>query len=211
MKHFGLDGHHDAWLSRGGPHEHRGRGFRGGSGKFFESGNLRYVILHLIHDTPRHGYETIKLIENRMAGAHSPSPGIIYPTLTMMVETGLAAVTVEGTRKLYSITEQGTRELQANRTTTDAILQRMDHAGERHTRDNPGPIVRAIENLKMVLQMRGNEWSQEQVAAVTDIIDRRRQTNRAALNLPWEILTPYRHRQRSDCRASAAMIQYRTV
>jgi DNA-binding PadR family transcriptional regulator len=169
MKHFGRHGHHGDWYSRGDPDGSGGH--RGGPGRFFESGDLRYVILHLINDTPRHGYEIIKLIENQMAGAHSPSPGIIYPTLTMLEEMGMAAVTAEGTRKLYSITEQGRRELEANRTATDAILQRMDQAGERHTRDNSSPIVRAIENLKMVLQMRGHEWSQEQVAAVTDIID----------------------------------------
>jgi DNA-binding PadR family transcriptional regulator len=166
MRHF--HGHHDRGEDR-----HFGRGSHqgGGPGRFFDSGDLRYIILHLISDAPRHGYEIIKMIESRMSGAHSPSPGVVYPTLTMLEEMGLAAVTIEGTRKLYSITEEGKRELEANRATTDAILQRMQQAGERHTRERPGPIMRAMENLKMVLRMRGGQWSPQQLAAVTDVID----------------------------------------
>ena len=162
MKHS-HDHHHDHHGRRG----HRG----GGPGRFFDSGDLRYVILHLISDEPRHGYEIIKLIENEMSGAHSPSPGVIYPTLTLLEEMGLAAVTVDGTRKLYAITDQGRHELEANRAATDAILNRMRLAGERHARDGSGPIVRAMENLKLVLRMRGDGLSPEQLAAVTDTID----------------------------------------
>ena len=151
-----------------------GRGLHegGGPGRFFDSGDLRYVILHLISDAPRHGYEIIKVIESRTSGAYSPSPGVVYPALTLLEEWGLAAVTVEGTRKLYSITGEGRRELEANRAATDATLQRMQETGERHTRDRSGPIVRAMENLKMVLRMRAGQWSSEQLlATVTDIID----------------------------------------
>jgi len=161
MKHF------HGRRERGEPPRHWG----GGPGRFFDSGDLRYVILHLISDTPRHGYEIIKLIESRMSGAHSPSPGIVYPTLTLLEEMGLAAVTVEGPRKLYTITDEGKRELEANRAATEAILQRIQQAGERHARDWPGPIMRSMENLKMVLRMRGGQWSSEQLAAVTDLID----------------------------------------
>lgn len=155
------------------PDRHFGRGPHesGGPGRFFDSGNLRYVILHLISDAPRHGYEIIKLIEGRTSGAHAPSPGVVYPTLTLLEEMGLAAVTVEGTRKLYAITDEGRRELEAHRDVAEAILERMQQAGERHARDRSGPIVRAMENLKMVLRMRAGQWSPEQLAAVTDVID----------------------------------------
>jgi len=171
MKSFHGHPYEDRHFGRG-RFEHEGRGHRGGGpGRFFESGDLRFVILHLISDAPRHGYEIIKLIENQMGGAHAPSPGIIYPTLTMLEEMGLAAVTVEGTRKLYSITDQGRRELDANREMTDAILHRLQQAGERHARDRSGPIMRAMENLRMVLRMRGDQLPPDQLAAVTDIID----------------------------------------
>jgi DNA-binding PadR family transcriptional regulator len=153
-------------------HHHGGRGFKGGGqSRFFESRDLKYVILHLISESSRHGYEIIKLIENLMAGSHSPSPGIVYPTLTLLEEMGLAAVTAEGSRKLYAITEQGRRELDSNRSATDAILNRMQQAGEQHARDRSGPIMRAMENLKLVLRMRGDQLSPGQLAAITDIID----------------------------------------
>ena len=170
MKHFDHRRHHDEDHrgGRGRGHEHGGRG---GPGRFFESGDLRHVILHLISDAPRHGYEIIKLIEARMSGSHSPSPGIVYPTLTMLEEMGLAAVKAEGTRKLYTITEEGQRDLAANRAAVDAILQRMQRAGEQAVQDRPPQIMRAMENLKMALRMRSGQWSREQLDAVTDIID----------------------------------------
>ena len=175
MKHSEEHHDRDAGRDHGRHHHHghhEGRGHRGGGpGRFFESGDLRFVILHLMSDAPRHGYEIIKLIESHVSGAHSPSPGVIYPTLTLLEEMSLAASTADGARKLYTITEAGRRELAANRAATDAIFQRMKQTGERHARERSGPIVRAVENLKLVLRMRGHEWLPEQMATATDIID----------------------------------------
>jgi DNA-binding PadR family transcriptional regulator len=175
MKHRNHDrhhprGHHDH--DRGGhpPHRGIGRG-RGGPGRFFDSTDLRYLILHLITDAPRHGYEIIKLIESASAGAYAPSPGIVYPTLTMLEEMELAAVTAEGTRKLYTITPEGKKDLKANRGQVDLVLARMKDLGERHAHDRPAPIMRAMENLKLVLRMRSATFTPEQLEAVTDTID----------------------------------------
>src|ERR1700691_948695 len=77
------------------------RGMRGG--RFFDHGDLRFLILKLIADKPRHGYELIKAIEEQFGGAYSPSPGVIYPTLTMLEELGYAVVTAEGNKKAYTI------------------------------------------------------------------------------------------------------------
>src|ERR1700675_2677186 len=93
----------------GGRRGERGeRGFhhlRGGRGRIFDQGDLRFVILRLIAEKPRHGYEIIKDIEDRLAGSYSPSPGVIYPTLTLLEELGYASVTAsEGGKKLYAIT-----------------------------------------------------------------------------------------------------------
>jgi DNA-binding PadR family transcriptional regulator len=175
MKHSHRVGshHHDDHDRPGRPHHgrHGGHGGPGGAGKFFDSSDLRYLILHLISDTPRHGYEIIKLIESQSSGAHTPSPGIIYPTLTMLEEMGLAAVAVDGTRKLYAITEDGKRELKSNRGQVNAVLARMREAGERHVHDRPAPIMRAMENLKLVLRMRSGQLSPQQLETVTDLID----------------------------------------
>ncbi len=143
----------------------------GGAGRFFESGALRFVILSLIAETPRHGYEIIKLIEERLGGAYTPSPGVVYPMLTMMEEMGQATVQVDGTRKMYAITGEGSRILTENKAVTDAILERMRTAGAGHQAERRPQIMRAIENLRMVLRMKAGSLTDEQVSKVTDILD----------------------------------------
>ncbi|MES2529788.1 MAG: PadR family transcriptional regulator [Pseudomonadota bacterium] len=136
----------------------RTRGGRGGSGRIFGHGGLRFVLLQLIADKPSHGYELIKAIEDRLGGAYSPSPGTVYPTLTLLEELG--CLTVEeadaGGRKRYRITDTGQAFLAENRATADAMLARMnggvDGAGLRAGR--PPQVMRAIENLKLAMRMR---------------------------------------------------------
>src|SRR6266478_2515890 len=112
---------------RFGGHRRGGRGAR--LGRFFEHGDLRWVLLQLIAEKPRHGYELIKAIEEKFGGMYSPSPGVIYPTLTLLEELGyLRAETAGGTKKLYSMTAEGTAFLAANRALVDAILERMAEA-----------------------------------------------------------------------------------
>src|SRR5271156_2755238 len=107
-------------------HEHGdGRGHhRGGrrSGRMFDHGELRLVVLRLISERPRHGYEIIKEIEDRVSGTYSPSPGVIYPTLTMLEELGHATVAEADGKKLYAIPADGTAYLAANRTALDQEL-----------------------------------------------------------------------------------------
>jgi DNA-binding PadR family transcriptional regulator len=151
---------------------HRGRGFRGG--RVFDHGDLRYVLLHLISEKPRHGYELIKAIEDKFGGTYSPSPGVIYPTLTMLEELGYATVNAsEGNKKLYAITAEGTAFLQANRAAVDEVLARMDEASARHGGGPAPQIVRAISNLKLALRLRLSRGplSDEQVRAITAAID----------------------------------------
>lgn len=144
----GLGGGHT-----GGEH----RGGRGG-GRVFGHGGLRFVLLQLIADKPSHGYELIKAIEERLGGSYSPSPGIVYPTLTLLEELGCVSVDLPdgGGRKRYSITPAGQDFLAANRQVTDEMMGRMnggvDGAGPRAGR--PPQVVRAIENLKLAMRMR---------------------------------------------------------
>jgi DNA-binding PadR family transcriptional regulator len=147
-----------------GSHERRfartGRGLRldhgrHGLGRLFAHGDLRLVILHLIAEKPRHGYEIIKAIEERVAGAYSPSPGVVYPTLTLLEELGYVTVDAagDGTRKLHAITDQGRAFLEANRPALEALLARMEEAG-RTQAGAPPQVVRAMENLKLALRLR---------------------------------------------------------
>lgn len=157
------------------------RGRRGGPGRrVFDHGELRLVVLGLIAEKPRHGYEIIKAIEDRLAGTYSPSPGVIYPTLALLDELGHVALAQRGalaqqgeSRKPYAITAEGTAWLDANRTALDATLARMD--GVRAAQGNgPAPaILRATENLKLALRLRlgRGPLDEEQVRIVAAALD----------------------------------------
>lgn len=157
----------------------RGRHGRGGGrfglGRFFAQGDLRLVILHLIAERPRHGYELIKAVEERVGGAYSPSPGVIYPTLTLLEDLGYATASAGegGAKKPYEITAEGRAFLQANRPAVDALLARMDEAGRVHGGGPAPQVVRAMENLKLALRLRlaRGPLSEEQANAVAAALD----------------------------------------
>jgi DNA-binding PadR family transcriptional regulator len=160
-------------LRRGRHHRHH-RGGRFGLGRLFAHGDLRLVILHLIAEQPRHGYDIIKAIEDEVGGAYSPSPGVVYPTLTMLEELGYVTVsTGDGARKLHTITAEGRAYLDAYRPTVDALLARMAEANRTYGGSPSPQIVRAMENLKLALQLRlaRGPLSEEQVNAVAAAID----------------------------------------
>lgn len=94
--------------------------------KMFDAGTLRYLVLQLIADKPRHGYDIIKAIEQRAGGAYAPSPGAIYPLMHGLVGHGYVAVSLDGNKKLHSITPEGLAFLAANRAYVDAIAARVD-------------------------------------------------------------------------------------
>jgi DNA-binding PadR family transcriptional regulator len=134
----------------------RGRhGGRHGLGRFFAHGDLRLVILHLIAEKPRHGYEIIKAIEEQVGGTYSPSPGVIYPTLTLLEELGHVTVSPgEGAKKLHTITPEGRAYLDAYRPAVEALLARMAEASRTHGGGPAPQIMRAMENLRLALRMR---------------------------------------------------------
>ena len=153
-------------------HGRQGRG--GGLGRFFAHGDLRLVILHLIAEKPRHGYEIIKEIEEQVAGAYSPSPGVIYPTLTHLEELGYVTVsTGDGAKKLHEITAEGRAFLDANRRAVDALLARMVETNRAHGGGTAPQILRAMENLSLALRLRLSRGplSEEQINAVAAAID----------------------------------------
>ena len=102
--------------------------------RMLAQGDLRLIASALIAEAPRHGYEIIKLLEEKTAEWYSPSPGIIYPTLTYLEEAGYVTAAAEGSKKLYTITEEGSAYLKANREIVDAVLDRLSALGERVNR-----------------------------------------------------------------------------
>lgn len=137
----------------------------------FAAGDLRYVILQLISEKPSHGYEIIKSIQERLGGTYAPSPGIVYPMLTMLEEMGWASSVTEGTRKLYSITEEGSKALAENKAVVEALFARMDRVRAQYASQRPQQIERAVENLRMALRLKMGSLTTEQIHAITDILD----------------------------------------
>jgi DNA-binding PadR family transcriptional regulator len=139
--------------------------------RFFGAGDLRFVILQLISEKPSYGYEIIKSIQERLGGMYAPSPGVVYPMLTMLEEMGHATVVSEGPRKLYTITEEGSKALAENKGIVEALFARMDRTRSEHSGQRSPEIERAIENFRLALRMKKGPLTTEQVHAITDIID----------------------------------------
>jgi DNA-binding PadR family transcriptional regulator len=114
----------------------RWAGERGHGGDFrwgrkLGSDDLQLLLLALLAEKPSHGYELIKLLEERSGGFYSPSPGMVYPALTYLDEIGYASVETEGAKKLYRLTDAGRAHLEQNRTAADGILNALGRVAER--------------------------------------------------------------------------------
>jgi DNA-binding PadR family transcriptional regulator len=155
---------------------HQRRGLHGGRARrVFDQGDLRFVLLQLIADKPSHGYELIKAIEEKFGGTYSPSPGIIYPTLTLLEELGYARIEAEtGGRKLYSITDEGIAFLAANRPAVDTLMARMAEISQAYGGGPAPEIQRAMRNLETALSIRlgRGPLGADQVRSVTTVLDR---------------------------------------
>jgi DNA-binding PadR family transcriptional regulator len=143
-------------------------------GRLFDNGELRLVILSFIAEKPSHGYEIIKGIEEQMGGVYVPSPGVVYPTLSLLEDEGFATVDVQGGKKLYTITDAGRAELTANKTRIDQLLGRIKEVGKAFGSGRTPQVMRAVHNFKLALKMRfaqGN-LTPDQINQVAEIIDR---------------------------------------
>ena len=123
--------------------------------RMFDSGELRLVLLKLIADEPRHGYDLIRQIEDLTGGAYAPSPGVIYPTLTLLGDMGLIeAADSDGAKKLFAITDGGQAELAANKDVVERLIARLTEVGEERQRTDSASVRRAMGNLRAVLMTR---------------------------------------------------------
>src|SRR5690242_21258228 len=148
-----------------GKHHRHHRGGRHG-GRLFDYGELRLLLLAMIAERPRHGYELIKVIEERFSGSYTPSPGVIYPTLSWLDDMGYAAIEAEKAgRKCYRITAEGEAFLIANRVAADALLSRVGPSGAGGADQVPAPVVRAMENLKLAMRLRLKQGPLDQATA----------------------------------------------
>jgi DNA-binding PadR family transcriptional regulator len=119
----------------GGPGGTGGMGGMGGfggedgmpRGRKFSSDDLQLLLLAMLAEAPRHGYELIKALEDRSNGFYTPSPGMVYPALTYLEELGYATVELEGNRKRYALSDAGRDYLASNRERVDIMLAKLTH------------------------------------------------------------------------------------
>jgi DNA-binding PadR family transcriptional regulator len=137
------------WEGFGGWGPPRGHGhWRGRAARLFEQGDLKYVILRLLEEKPRHGYEIIKELESRFGGSYAPSPGTVYPTLTMLEDLGYARVVPEeGGKKIYEITDEGRKHLAEHSTTVNDIFDRIARFVEGFTDTPMTELNQAFQRL----------------------------------------------------------------
>jgi DNA-binding PadR family transcriptional regulator len=130
-----------------------GAGHGRGRRRMFDGDALRLVLLRLIAEQPRHGYDLIRAIEELTGGAYAPSPGTVYPTLSLLAEMGhIAEVAAEGARKRFEITPEGRAHLDANAAAADAAMARLAALRGDADRLDPAPLRRAMANLTAVLE-----------------------------------------------------------
>ena len=140
----------------------------------FEGGELRLVLLKLIADEPRHGYELIKAIEELTGGDYAPSPGIVYPTLTMLEDMGLIAEKKsKDSKKIFEATEDGRAHLEENSEEVDELIERLEEAGSHRRRSHRPEMGRAVGNLMTALKNRvaHEGWNEGLLHEVIDILD----------------------------------------
>ena len=149
-------------------------GSRRGGGRMFGHGDLKLLLLALIEQQPRHGYELIRTIEDMFNGHYSPSPGTIYPTLTMLEEMDHIAVqSEEGGRKRYAITDAGRAFLDENREAVEAVTERTERSARMAAKlAAPMAIRKAMHELKHALLMRSVKWDKAEAERVIEIVER---------------------------------------
>ena len=139
------------WGFRGGP--------RGRRRQWFGAGDMKYVILKMLRDKPRHGYEVMKDLEERMHGCYSPSPGTVYPTLQWLEDEGLVvARDVEG-KKVYEITDTGRAFLEKHKDIVEDIFDRVTETVERTVGGSMVEVNRALGQLVKAVYRTG--WKAE--------------------------------------------------
>jgi DNA-binding PadR family transcriptional regulator len=158
----------------GGWGDGEGHGRGGRRGRVFEGSELRLVLLALLEEQPRHGYDLIREIEERTGGAYAPSPGVVYPTLTMLDEMGhIDEVKEEGARKRFAITDAGRQHLAEKKDEVEGLMERLGKMGEAQGRTGAGPIKRSMVGLTMALgealaSGRGRDDIVHDIAAILD-------------------------------------------
>jgi DNA-binding PadR family transcriptional regulator len=155
-------------------------GFNEGPGpgeRFFGRGDLKYVILDLLKDQPRHGYDIIRALEDRMGGRYRPSPGSVYPTLQMLEDLGYVTSSQQEGKKVYSITDEGRRYLTEQASTIDDIRSRITAGWDAAQRPEMADLMHELRELARALFRQGSRGAlkdPERLKKLREIVSRAR-------------------------------------
>ena len=177
---FGRGERHGLFGGRGGHGRHGhgpdGEGPAGRRGKRFSGDELRLMVLSLLDGEPQHGYQLIRGFADKSGDAYAPSPGVLYPLLTLLADMGLVEEVVgeaAGSRRNFALTDAGRTELAAQQAIADAAFQRLsDMAGETR-RTDPAPVRRAMMNLRTaaIQRLTSGEGGNEVAFRIAEILD----------------------------------------
>jgi DNA-binding PadR family transcriptional regulator len=188
---FGAFGPHRRWADEGDfPYGRWNRRWGGGFGpgfdfdffgpgrgeRFFGRGDLKVVILELLKDQPRHGYDIIRALEERMRGRYRPSPGSVYPTLQMLEDLGYVSSTQQDGKKIYTITDEGRRYLSEQQPTVDDIRSRITAGWDAAQRPEVSDLMHEVQQLARALFRNGTRSLHEpdRLKKLRDIVARAR-------------------------------------
>lgn len=155
------------------------RGFRHDSP--FQKGDLKYVILDLLKDKPRYGYEIIRALEEQSHGFYKPSAGVVYPTLQMLEEMGYASSTERDGKKVYTITAEGNQFLVERRDSADEVRSHMRHHWNPKNIGPVGEIMGEVAKFGKSVWPRIRNAEPEQLQRISEIISRTRREIEAIL------------------------------
>ena len=147
----------------------------------FQKGDLKYVILDLLKEKPRYGYEIIRHLEERSHGFYKPSPGSVYPTLQMLEEIGYAISKERDGKKVYEITKEGISFLDERSDFTDEVKDSMRHHWNPENFEFIGQIIGEVAKLRRSLGPRMRHISSEQMKQISKIVSKARQEVEAIL------------------------------
>lgn len=160
------------WDERGGDWGGGPRGRR--RRRQLDSAELRLVLLHLIAEQPRHGYDLIRAVEELSGGAYAPSPGVVYPTLTMLQDMGhIEEAPAEGARKAFRAADEGRAHLAERREEADALIARLSDLGAGSRRAGGAPISRAVSNLLAAIwhRVKSEDMDEDMLHRVAAVLD----------------------------------------
>jgi DNA-binding PadR family transcriptional regulator len=148
-------------------------GFGPGRGRLFDAGDVKLVILKLLSEQPSYGYQLIKTMEARLAGGYTPSAGLIYPTLTLLEEEGLATALAENNKKVYSVTPEGIAFLEEHKQQVKELFERLEETGRGFERGRSPEVMKAFMNLRGAVAARVSRDTvkPEQIRKITEAIN----------------------------------------